>query len=349
MANLLNAERISLAFGTRTLLDGISLGIGTGEVVGVVGRNGDGKTSLLRLLTGDLDPDAGRVIRTGSVSIGFLHQADDERTAESVRDRIVAGRPDHVWAADARTRAVVEHLVGDLDLDAAVAELSGGERRRVALAALLVVDHDLLVLDEPTNHLDVEAVAWLADHLRAEQGRGLAQVVVSHDRWFLDAVCTRIWEVHDGVVDGYDGGYAAYVLARAERARLAADAESRRRNLLRKELAWLRRGPPARTSKPKFRIDAANALIAGEPPPRDRLELQRFASTRLGKDVFELQRVTLTRPEPVEGRTSTKPVLSLSKGSPTCCCATWTGRSGPGTASAWSGSTGPARPACSGC
>jgi ATPase subunit of ABC transporter with duplicated ATPase domains len=293
MANLVNAERVSLAFGTRTLLNEVSLGIGTGEVVGVVGRNGDGKTSLLRLLTGDLSPDRGRVLHSGSISIGALHQADDERADESVRDRIVAGHPDHVWAADARTRAVVEHLLDGVDLDTRVAELSGGERRRVGLAALLVDDHDLLVLDEPTNHLDVEAVAWLADHLRTAQSRGLAQIVVSHDRWFLDAVCTRIWEVHDGVVDGYDGGYAAYVLARSERSRRAADAESRRQNLLRKELAWLRRGPPARTSKPKFRIEAANALIAGEPPPRDRLQLQRFATTRLGKDVFELQQVTL--------------------------------------------------------
>ena len=293
MVNLVNAERVSLAFGTRTLLDAVSIGIGTGEVVGVLGRNGDGKTSLLRLLTGDLDPDAGRVVRTGSVSIGHLQQADDERPTQTVRDLIVAGRPDHVWAADARTRAVVEHLAAGLELDVPVAMLSGGERRRVALAALLVNDHDLLVLDEPTNHLDVEAVAWLAEHLRAAQGRGVAQVVVSHDRWFLDAVCTRIWEVHDGVVDTYDGGYAAYVLARAERVRSAAGAESRRRNLLRKELAWLRRGPPARTSKPRFRIEAANVLIAGEPPPRDRLELQRFATTRLGKDVFELQRVEL--------------------------------------------------------
>ncbi len=293
MANLVNAERISLALGTRTLFSEVSLGIGTGEVIGVVGRNGDGKTSLLRLLTGDLSPDRGRVIRSSSISVGALHQTDDEGTGESVRDRIVAGHPDHVWAADTRTRAVVEHLLAWVDLDTPVAELSGGERRRVGLAALLVDDHDLLVLDEPTNHLDVEAVAWLADHLRAAQTRGLAQIVVSHDRWFLDAVCTRIWEVHDGVVDGYDGGYAAYVLARSERARLAADAETRRRNLLRKELAWLRRGPPARTSKPKFRIEAANALIAGEPPPRDRLQLQRFATTRLGKDVFELQRVSL--------------------------------------------------------
>ena len=293
MANLVNAERISLALGTRTLFSEVSLGIGTGEVIGVVGRNGDGKTSLLRLLTGDLSPDRGRVIRSSSISVGALHQTDDEGTGESVRDRIVAGHPDHVWAADTRTRAVVEHLLAWVDLDTPVAELSGGERRRVGLAALLVEDHDLLVLDEPTNHLDVEAVAWLADHLRAAQTRGLAQIVVSHDRWFLDAVCTRIWEVHDGVVDGYDGGYAAYVLARSERARLAADAETRRRNLLRKELAWLRRGPPARTSKPKFRIEAANALIAGEPPPRDRLQLQRFATTRLGKDVFELQRVSL--------------------------------------------------------
>ena len=173
--------------------------------------------------------------------------------------------------------------------------LSGGERRRVALVALMLADHDLLVLDEPTNHLDVEAVGWLAEHLRALQARDIAMLVVSHDRWFLDAICTRIWEVHDGIVDAYDGGYAAYVLARAERARQAANIESRRQNLLRKELAWLRRGPPARTSKPKFRIDAANALIEDEPPPRDRFELQRFATARLGKDVFDLHRVRLQR------------------------------------------------------
>ena len=291
MANLVNAERISIAFGTRTLLDSVSLGLSRGDVVGVVGRNGDGKTSLLRLLTGNLEPDAGRVVQTGRVSVGYLHQADDFAARTTVRTVIVQGHPDHVWAADSRTRPVVQHLLADVDLDAEIGTLSGGERRRVALVELLLAEHDLLVLDEPTNHLDVEAVDWLADQLNALQVRSVAMLVVSHDRWFLDAVCTRIWEVHDGTVDGYDGGYAAYVLARAERARQAAGEQSRRRNLVRKELAWLRRGPPARTSKPKFRIDAANALIADEPPPRDRFALQRFATSRLGKDVFDLRHV----------------------------------------------------------
>ncbi len=293
-ANLINAERISVTFGTRTLLDQVSLGLRRGDVIGVVGRNGDGKTTLLRLLTGALEPDSGRVTRTGRVSVGYLHQADDFSAEASVRDVIVDGQADHVWAADAATRAVVEHLLADVPLDGAVGALSGGERRRVALVSLLLGDHDLLVLDEPTNHLDVEAVGWLAEQLRGLQERRVAMLVVSHDRWFLDAVCTRIWEVHDSVVDAYDGGYAAYVLARAERVRQAAGMAGRRRNLLRKELAWLRRGPPARTSKPRFRIDAANALIADEPPARDRLELQRFATARLGKDVFDLHRVHLT-------------------------------------------------------
>jgi len=293
MSNLINAEHVRMSFGTRTLLDDVSLGLTRGDVIGVVGRNGDGKTTLLRILTGLTEPDDGRVTRTGAVSVGYLHQADDFAPTSTVRDVIVDGRPDHVWASDAATRSVVEHLLGDVDLDAAVGSLSGGERRRTALVALMLGDHDLLVLDEPTNHLDVEAVAWLAEHLRALQARDIAMLVVSHDRWFLDAICTRIWEVHDGVVDAYDGGYAAYVLARAERARQAAGIAVRRKNLLRKELAWLRRGAPARTSKPKFRIDAATTLIADEPPPRDRLELQRFSVSRLGKDVFDLQHVDL--------------------------------------------------------
>ncbi len=293
MANLINAERLSMTYGTRTLLDQVSLGLSRGDVVGVVGRNGDGKTTLLKILTGTLEPDSGRVTQTGRVSVGYLHQADDFAPHDTVRDIIVGGQPDHVWAADATTRAVVEHLLAEVELDRPVDGLSGGERRRVALVALMLADHDLLVLDEPTNHLDVEAVGWLAEHLRALQARDIAMLVVSHDRWFLDAICTRIWEVHDGIVDAYDGGYAAYVLARAERARQAANIESRRQNLLRKELAWLRRGPPARTSKPKFRIDAANTLIEGEPEPRDRFELQKFATARLGKDVFDLHRVRL--------------------------------------------------------
>ncbi|GAA3617502.1 ABC-F family ATP-binding cassette domain-containing protein [Microlunatus ginsengisoli] len=288
MANLINADAISIAYGTRVLLDRVSLGLSRGDVVGVVGRNGDGKTTLLELLTGSHDPDSGQVTRTGSVSIGHLAQTDSFAPDATVRDVIVDGEPDHVWAANAETRSIVRHLLADIPLESRVGSLSGGERRRTALVALMLAGHDLLVLDEPTNHLDVEAVAWLAQHLRALQARDIAMLVVSHDRWFLDEICTRIWEVHDAQVDAYDGGYAAYVLARAERARQAAGVAARRKNLLRKELAWLRRGPPARTSKPKFRIDAANALISDVPPPRDSLALQQFSVTRLGKDVFDL-------------------------------------------------------------
>jgi ATP-binding cassette subfamily F protein uup len=293
MSNLVNAERVTMSYGTRTLLNGISLGLSRGEAVGVVGRNGAGKTTLLRILAGMLKPDEGRVTHSSQLSIGFLHQGDDIAADASVRDLIVGGAPDHVWAANARTRATVEHLLAEVDLDAQVASLSGGERRRVALVELLLADHDLLVLDEPTNHLDVEAVDWLAKHLNERQAADVAVIVVSHDRWFLDATCTRIWEVHDGTVHAYEGGYAAYVLARAERTRQAATVAARRNNLLRKELAWLRRGAPARTSKPRFRLAAAEALIADEPEPRDRVQLQRFASARLGKDVFDLDKVSV--------------------------------------------------------
>jgi ABC transport system ATP-binding/permease protein len=294
MSNLVNAERVTMSYGTRTLLNGISLGLSRGEAVGVVGRNGAGKTTLLRILAGMLKPGEGRVTHSSQLSIGFLHQGDDIAADASVRDLIVGGAPDHVWAANARGRATVEHLLAEVDLDAQVASLSGGERRRVALVRLLLADHDLLVLDEPTNHLDVEAVDWLAKHLNERQAADVAMVVVSHDRWFLDAICTRIWEVHDGRVHAYEGGYAAYVLARAERTRQAATVAARRNNLLRKELAWLRRGAPARTSKPRFRLAAAEALIADEPEPRDRLQLQRFASARLGKDVFDLDKASVT-------------------------------------------------------
>ncbi|MCA0294225.1 MAG: ABC-F family ATP-binding cassette domain-containing protein [Actinobacteria bacterium] len=297
MANLVNAERVSLAFGTRILLDGVSLGLDTGDVVGVVGRNGDGKSTLLQLLVGEREPDTGQVVCNRSASIGHLGQVEDFAENASVRDVVVGGRADHVWAADAAKRAVVTHLLGTIDLARPVAELSGGERRRVSLARVLLAGHDLLVLDEPTNHLDVEAVAWLAAHLNLLQAAGTAMLVVSHDRWFLDAVCNRVWEVHDAVVDAYDGGYAAYVLARAERVRQAAANESRRQNLLRKELAWLRRGPPARTSKPKFRIDAANVLIRDEPPARDTMALREFATARLGKDVFDLHGVSYAIPD----------------------------------------------------
>jgi len=294
MSNLVNAERVSMTYGTRTLLDAISLGLGRGEAVGVVGRNGAGKTTLLQVLAGTLVPDAGRVTHTGHLSIGFLQQADDIAAEASVRGLIVDDAPDHVWAANPRTRAIVEHLLAGVDLDAQAISLSGGERRRVALVTLLLAEHDLLVLDEPTNHLDVEAVDWLAKELRTLQAANVAMLVVSHDRWFLDAICTRIWELHEGAVHAYDGGYAAYVLAKTDRVRQAASVAARRNNLLRKELAWLRRGPPARTSKPKFRLDAAAELIADEPEPRDRLQLQRFATARLGKDVFDLAKVSVS-------------------------------------------------------
>lgn len=296
--NLVNLERVSKAYGVRPLLTEVSLGIGAGERVGIVGRNGDGKTTLLELMTGLEEPDSGRVSRSRGLQVGYLHQADQLEDSHTVREAVLAGRSDHEWAADPRTREVVEVLLAGVALDRAVLGLSGGERRRCSLAALLLGEHDLVVLDEPTNHLDVEAVAWLAHHLVR---RTSALVVVTHDRWFLDAVCQWTWEVHDGVVDAYAGGYAAFVLAKAERQRQAAASEVRRQNLVRKELAWLRRGPPARTSKPKFRIDAANQLIEDVPPPRDRLELQRFATQRLGKDVIDVEDVDLIRGTPGEG------------------------------------------------
>src|SRR6476659_10011469 len=294
MANLVNLERVSKSYGVRPLLTDVSLGIGAGERIGIVGRNGDGKTTLLEVMTGLEEPDTGRVSRSRGLLIGYLHQADELVDTHTVREAVLAGRSDHEWAADPRTREVVEVLLAGVELDRAVLGLSGGERRRCSLAALLLGDHDLIVLDEPTNHLDVEAVAWLAEHLVQ---RSSALVVVTHDRWFLDAVCQWTWEVHDGVVDAYEGGYAAFVLAKAERQRQASASEIRRQNLARKELAWLRRGPPARTSKPKFRIEAANSLIEDVPPPRDRLELQRFAAQRLGKDVIDVEDVDLVRGE----------------------------------------------------
>ncbi len=212
MANLINVERASVGYGTRTLLDAVSLGVDEGDAIGVVGRNGDGKTTLLQVLTGTREPDSGRVTHTSGLSVGYLRQSDDFGDA-TVRDVIVGGRPDHVWAAESETRDVVSHLLSGVELDSAVGRLSGGERRRVALAAVLIAGHDVVVLDEPTNHLDVEIIGWLAEHLNRRHAKAL--VVVSHDRWFLDAVCTRTWEVHDGAIDAYDGGYAAYVLARA--------------------------------------------------------------------------------------------------------------------------------------
>jgi ATP-binding cassette subfamily F protein uup len=291
-ANLVNLERVSKAYGVRPLLAEVSLGVGEEERIGVVGRNGDGKTTLLRLLAGLEEPDEGRVSRSRALRLGYLTQGDELDPGATVRHVVLGDLADHEWAADAATREVVEVLLAGVPLDRPVEGLSGGERRRCSLARLLLGDHSLLVLDEPTNHLDVEAVDWLARHLSR---RTTSLVVVTHDRWFLDAVCQQTWEVHDAVVDVYEGGYAAFVLAKAERMRQAAASESRRQNLVRKELAWLRRGPPARTSKPRFRIEAANTLIEDEPPPRDRLELQRFATRRLGNDVLDVEDVDLRR------------------------------------------------------
>ena len=299
MANLVSLERVSKSYGVRILLDGVSLGVGDTDRIGVVGRNGDGKTTLLNLIAGREEPDNGRIARTRGLQVGYLDQRDELDDSHTVREVVLGGKADHEWAAEVTTREVVEELLAGVSLDRVVHGLSGGERRRCSLARLLLEPHDLMILDEPTNHLDVEAVSWLAQHLSA---RRTALVVVTHDRWFLDAVCETTWEVHPaangaGVVDVYDGGYAAFVLAKAERQRQAASSEQRRQNLVRKELAWLRRGPPARTSKPKFRIDAANALIDDVPEPRDRLELQKFATQRLGKDVLDMEHVDLVRGE----------------------------------------------------
>jgi ATP-binding cassette subfamily F protein uup len=291
VANLVNLEDVTVAHGTKLLLDQVSLGISDRDRIGVVGRNGGGKTTLLRTLLKQEHLHSGRVTHTGGLRVGYLTQDVRVDTALTVQQAVVGDAAAHTWAGDARVREVLDGLgLHDVGLGSTVGTLSGGERRRVALAALLVGEHDQVVLDHPTNHLDVEGVAWLAAHLKQRRG---AHLVVTHDRWFLDEVNETTWEVHDGVVDSYDGGYSAYVLARAERDRMAAATEQRRQNLVRKELAWLRRGAPARTSKPKFRIDAANALIADEPPPRDELALQRFATARLGKDVFDVLDVSL--------------------------------------------------------
>ncbi|MBU4335733.1 MAG: ATP-binding cassette domain-containing protein [Actinobacteria bacterium] len=292
MAHLLGADRVTLTLGIRAVLDGVSLGLDDGARIGVVGPNGAGKSTLLRVLAGRAEPDSGRVTRLAGTRVAMLDQRDALQDG-TVLAAIHGGAAEHVWAADPQIRAVHSGLLADVDLAADVNTLSGGQRRRVALAALLTRDDEVLLLDEPTNHLDVEGVAWLAQHLVERfRGRG-ALVVVTHDRWFLDAVGLRTWEVHDGGVDQYDGGYAAYVLARAERLVEASTVEAKRQNLLRKELAWLRRGAPARTSKPKFRLDAAAELIADEPAPRDPLELTRMATARLGKDVLDVEDVTL--------------------------------------------------------
>ncbi|WP_021596089.1 ABC-F family ATP-binding cassette domain-containing protein [Actinomadura welshii] len=288
--NLINLENVAKAYGPSPLLDGVSLGLDEGDRVGVVGRNGGGKSTLVSVLARETEPDGGRVTHARGLRLGHLTQRDAFPDGATVRFVVLGDRAEHEWAGEVRVRDILAGLLADLDLDAPLAGMSGGERRRVALARLLVPESDLLLLDEPTNHLDIEAIDWLARHLR---GRKAALLVVTHDRWFLDEVTDRTWEVVDGRVERYEGGYSAYVLAKAERARIAAATEAKRQNLLRKELAWLRRGPQARTSKPKFRVDAAQALIADEPPLRDSVELTRFATARLGKTVHDVEDVTV--------------------------------------------------------
>lgn len=289
MAHLLGAEGLHLEFPTKVVFDSVTLGVNEGDRIGIVGRNGDGKSSLLAMLAGRLEPVAGKVTTRRDLRIGVLDQADTLDESLTVAEAVVGDAPEHEWAGDPKVRDVIAGLLADVPWDGVVGDLSGGQRRRVSLAALLAGEWDVLALDEPTNHLDVEGITWLAGHLKqrwAANAGGL--MVVTHDRWFLDEVCTATWEVHDRIVEPFEGGYAAYILQRVERDRQAAAIEQRRQNLARKELAWLRRGAPARTSKPKFRIDAANALIADVPPLRDTVGLQSLAVARLGKDVIDL-------------------------------------------------------------
>ncbi|WP_340687005.1 ABC-F family ATP-binding cassette domain-containing protein [Amycolatopsis coloradensis] len=293
MANLVNLESVSKSFGVRPLLDGVSLGVAEGQRIGVVGLNGGGKTTLLEVLAGISEPDAGRVSQVRGLRMAVVTQRTELPDGSTVGDVVLERYgAEHEWAADARVRSIMDGLgITALGIEKATANLSGGERRRVALAAALTGELDLVVLDEPTNHLDVEGVRWLADHLL---NRKIAVVVVTHDRWFLDTVASVTWEVANGRVEQYEGGYADWIFARAERARLAATAEEKRQNLARKELAWLRRGPQARTSKPRYRVEAAEALISDVPEPRDSVELQAFARRRLGKTVLEIEDATLT-------------------------------------------------------
>ena len=292
--NLLNLESVSKSFDIRALLDGVSLGVNAGDRIGIVGRNGGGKSTLIKVMAGIEAPDSGRVSKAGSINIGLLGQSDDSDEDSLVRDVVLGDLATHEWAGNSKVREVLTGLFGGISeelLDRKISYLSGGERRRVNLAKLLIADLDLVLLDEPTNHLDVEGVSWLAQYLK--RNTKLAVVVITHDRWFLDEVSDQIWEVVDGSVLAYDGGYSAFVLSKAERSRQLTVEDGKRNMLIRKELAWLRRGAPARTAKPKFRIDAANTLIANEPPPRNETELLNFAANRLGNTVFEIHQATI--------------------------------------------------------
>ena len=290
--NVVNIEEVSKAFDIKELLIGVSLGVSEGDRIGIVGRNGSGKSTLMKVIAGTESPDLGRVTKSNSARIGILSQVDFENPESTVGEVVLGDTAKHEWASEPNIREVFTGLFGSFDdhiFDRKFGQLSGGERRRVGLAKLLINELDLILLDEPTNHLDVEGVAWLASYINAR--KGLAVTVVTHDRWFLDAVTDKTWEVVDGRVEEYEGGYSAFVLAKAERARQSSVMDARRNALVRKELAWLRRGAPARTTKPKFRVDAANVLIAGEPEPRNQGELLKFALNRLGKTVYEAHHV----------------------------------------------------------
>ena len=303
MAFMLGCEKVRVDFPTKMVFESVSLGVDEGDRIGIVGRNGDGKSTLLSVMAGMIEPDEGRVLRNGAVRVGVLGQFDKLNDDDTVERAVVGDIPEYEWAGDARIRDIIAGLASDIPWDAKVGTLSGGQRRRVDLVRLLIGDWDILALDEPTNHLDVRAITWLANHLknRWRAGQG-ALLVVTHDRWFLDEVCTRMWEVHDRLVEPFEGGFSAYILQRVERDRLAALAEEKRQNALRRELAWLARGPKARGTKPKFRVDAAHELIADVPPLRNELELKRMAMARLGKQVVELKNVTVRfdgKPAPV--------------------------------------------------
>lgn len=295
MAFLFGCENVHLEYPTKTIFDSLSLGVNDGDCIGVVGRNGDGKSTLLGLFDGTVEPDEGRVVRTGGVRFASLRQDDTLADAQSVGWNIVGDIPEYEWASDATIRQIIDGLIGDISWDTPVGTLSGGQRRRVDLARVLVADAEVLLLDEPTNHLDVVAITWLANHLRRRFARKEgAMVVVTHDRWFLDEVCDRMWEVHDELVEPFEGGYSAYILQRVERQRQAELAEQKRQNLMRRELAWLSRGARARSTKPKFHVETARALIAEEPPLRNSVELKRAAISRLGKQCVTVENVSFS-------------------------------------------------------
>ena len=295
MAFLFGCENVHLEYPTKTIFDSLSLGVNDGDCIGVVGRNGDGKSTLLGLFEGTVEPDEGRVVRTGGVRFASLRQDDTLADAQSVGWNIVGDIPEYEWASDATIRQIIDGLIGDISWDTPVGTLSGGQRRRVDLARVLVADAEVLLLDEPTNHLDVVAITWLANHLRRRFARKEgAIVVVTHDRWFLDEVCDRMWEVHDELVEPFEGGYSAYILQRVERQRQAELAEQKRQNLMRREWAWLSRGARARSTKPKFHVETARALIAEEPPLRNSVELKRAAISRLGKQCVTVENVSFS-------------------------------------------------------